>query len=151
MNAIPDKYFEDFNVGDKFTTGERLVTREQIATFAELSGDFNAIHTDEEYAKNNTPYGGIIAHGGLIYSMGTGMFITSEAGAPGLFLGLRQDFKNATKPGDRIHLEIEVLSKRLTSRGDRGIVEYAVNTVNQDGVLLIEAVWKIMLDCKKTK
>ena len=44
-------YFEEFAVGQKITTMSRTVTETDVVTFAGLSGDFNQIHTDAEYAK----------------------------------------------------------------------------------------------------
>ena len=42
--------FEQFNVGDKVITEGRTITEADIVAFAGLSGDFNRIHTDAEYA-----------------------------------------------------------------------------------------------------
>ena len=55
-------YFEDFQVGQRFTTPARTVTEADVVNFAGVSGDYNPIHTDAEFAKN-TPFGQRIAHG----------------------------------------------------------------------------------------
>ena len=47
----PAFYYEDFEVGDTFTTPSRTVGLAEISTFAGLSGDYNPIHTDAEFAK----------------------------------------------------------------------------------------------------
>src|SRR5687767_6314402 len=60
-------------VGDKFST-QRLVTDELIRRFADVSGDYNPIHLDEEFAKS-TRFGRRIAHGML-----TGAFISAVLG-----------------------------------------------------------------------
>jgi acyl dehydratase len=65
-------YFEDFQVGQRFTTPARTVTEADIANFAGVSGDFNPIHTDAEFARS-TPFGERIAHGLLVLSMLTGL------------------------------------------------------------------------------
>ncbi|HPE16467.1 MAG TPA: MaoC/PaaZ C-terminal domain-containing protein, partial [Oscillospiraceae bacterium] len=44
-------YFEDWQVGDSYDTAARTVTEADIATFAGLSGDYNPLHTNAEYAK----------------------------------------------------------------------------------------------------
>jgi len=49
------KYFEEFNIGDKYITASRTVTEADIVAFAGLSGDYNPLHTDEEFMKN-TPF-----------------------------------------------------------------------------------------------
>jgi acyl dehydratase len=60
-------------VGDKFST-ERLVTDELIRKFAEVSGDYNPIHLDDEVAKT-TRFGRRIAHGML-----SGAFVSAVLG-----------------------------------------------------------------------
>ena len=45
----------------------RHISAQDIATFAQISGDDDPVHTDEEYAKT-TPFGRIIAHGVLALS-----------------------------------------------------------------------------------
>ncbi len=51
----------DLQIGDKFSTGKQI-TDAVVRAFAELSGDYNPIHMDEEYAKT-TRFGKRIAHG----------------------------------------------------------------------------------------
>ena len=63
----------DLKIGDFFST-KRKVTDELIRKFAELSGDFNPIHLDEEFARS-TRFGRRIAHGML-----SGAFISSVLG-----------------------------------------------------------------------
>jgi 3-hydroxybutyryl-CoA dehydratase len=63
----------DLKIGDKFLT-QRLVTDELIRKFAEVSGDYNPIHLDEEVARK-TRFGQRIAHGML-----SGAFISAVLG-----------------------------------------------------------------------
>jgi 3-hydroxybutyryl-CoA dehydratase len=63
----------DLKIGDKFST-TREITDELIRKFAELSGDHNPIHLDEEFAKA-TRFGRRIAHGML-----SGAFISAVLG-----------------------------------------------------------------------
>ena len=63
----------NIKVGDRFTK-ERLVTDELVRAFAEISGDHNPIHIDEDFAKT-TRFGRRIAHGML-----SGAFISAVLG-----------------------------------------------------------------------
>lgn len=63
----------ELKVGDKFST-ERLVTDELVRKFADVSGDYNPIHLDDEAAKK-TRFGQRIAHGML-----SGAFISAVLG-----------------------------------------------------------------------
>src|SRR3970282_1446479 len=64
--------FDQFNLGDTFVSQARTVTEADVVNFAGLSGDFNPLHTDEEFGQS-TPFGGRIAHGMLVAAMATGM------------------------------------------------------------------------------
>ena len=46
------KTFNEFNIGDEFTTASRTITEADVVNFAGLSGDFNPLHTDEEFGKS---------------------------------------------------------------------------------------------------
>jgi len=57
------------------------VTEADVAQFAGLSGDYNPLHTDEDYMKDS-PFKGRIAHGMLLASIATG-----QANQLGIFEG----------------------------------------------------------------
>src|SRR3712207_1084365 len=57
-------------IGQTIGPGEwREVTQDDVNSFAELSGDDQWIHVDEERAKTESPFGTTIAHGNLTLSM----------------------------------------------------------------------------------
>ncbi|MFN3534340.1 MAG: MaoC family dehydratase [Desulfatiglandales bacterium] len=64
MRGIP---YEELYVGQE-ASFSKTITEADIILFAGISGDFNPIHTDEEYAKT-TPFGRRIAHGVLPFSL----------------------------------------------------------------------------------
>ena len=45
-------YFDEFEVGQAWDTPARTITEADIVAFAGLSGDFNPLHTDEEFARH---------------------------------------------------------------------------------------------------
>ena len=57
------KYFEDFVIGEEFESPGRTITEADVMMFAGLSGDYNQVHTDEEYCKEHSIYKTRIAHG----------------------------------------------------------------------------------------
>ena len=138
--------FDQFNVGDTFTSQARTVTEADVVNFAGLSGDFNPLHTDEQFGKT-TPFGGRIAHGMLVAAMATGM-----ANWTGIFEGttialMEQviQYRGAVKFGDTIHLELKVLEKKETSKPDRGVVIFETHVCNQEGKAVIEGRWTLMM------
>lgn len=128
-------YYDDLEVGQTFTTPARTVTETDLVTFAMLSGDWNEIHTDEVFARS-TAYGRRVVHGLFGLSMMTGLLDRAGlfGGSAIAMLGIREwQFAGPIFVGDTIHATIEITAKRLTSDGDRGIVDRRFTLVNQDG------------------
>lgn len=141
-------YYDDFAVGDAVTTAARTITEADVVNFAGVSGDFNALHLDAEYARA-TPHGHRIAHGALLFAISTGLFnglgiTTAETQVANLGLdGL--NYRKAVGIGDTVHLEITVKDLRPTHDGRRGIAWFQVDMRNQHGDIVMDSVWKIML------
>ena len=146
-HAPRGRYFDDFAVGDTFTTAARTVTEGAVDQFAGLSGDFNPLHTDEESARRG-PMGGRIAHGMLILAIATG-----QVNQLGLFEGttlalLGMDRIRWTAPvrlGDTIHTELTVKETRESSKPDRGILVVAAAVQNQRGETVCQAEWTTLM------
>jgi acyl dehydratase len=138
--------FDQFNIGDVFASPGRTVTEADVVNFAGLSGDFNPLHTDEEFGKTTT-FGARIAHGMLIAAMSTGM--SNWTGVfEGTTLALMEQviqYKNPTRFGDTVHLELKVLEKKETSKPDRGVVVFETRVLNQEGKAVIEGKWTLMM------
>jgi acyl dehydratase len=127
------KYFEEMSVGDVYVTGARTITNTDIVNFACLSGDFNDVHTNWEYA-SQTPFGEPIAHGPLIYSIAAGLVYASglNDGTLIALLGIN-DWKMIApvKHGDTIRVELEVVRVKPTSKPGRGVVTFQRRIRNQ--------------------
>jgi acyl dehydratase len=140
-------YFEDFQVGQRFTTPARTVTEADIVHFAGISGDYNPIHTDAEFARS-TPFGVRIAHGLLVLSMLTGLRQRSGHFEGTIIAWLEIRNYRFLKPvfiGDTVHGETEILEKRETSRPDRGILVQKVRVLNQKGEVVQEGEFVTMV------
>ena len=132
--------FEDFEIGKVFTTASRTVTEADVVIYTGLSADYNALHTDEEYAKG-TPYGTRIAQGPLIFCMAMGLMnrMGLTEGTSLGFLSIENwKFTGAVRFGDTITVRFNVAAKRLTSKGDRGILTRAIQVINQRGETIQE-------------
>lgn len=147
MNYEPiGKRFEEFEIGAEFVTASRTITDADIVSFAGLSGDFNPIHMNEEFAKN-TPLKGRIAHGMLIASIATGLGnqLRIFEGTTLAVMSIANKFKNIVRPGDTITLLLKVREKKETSKPDRGIVIFDANIYNQRNEVVIEGEWVVMM------
>jgi len=133
-------FYEDLEVGRVFPTPARTVTEADLVNFAGVSGDFNPIHTDEEYAKE-TPFGRRVAHGLLVLAMFTGLRLRTGVFEGTLIAWLEIRRYRFLKPvfiGDTIRGETEIAEKRETSKPDRGVVVQRVRIYNQKGELVQE-------------
>ena len=129
-------YYEELPGGREFACGEREIGDAEIAAFAELSGDRNPLHLDEEYARG-TAFGGRVAHGALGIAVATGLMAQSglTAGTLVALLGLDWRFVAPIRPGDRLSLKLRVAARRDLPGRDRGVVKFVAELVNQRGEL----------------
>jgi acyl dehydratase len=130
---MADRYFDDFQVGERFSTRGITVTESAIIDFA-TRYDPQPFHIDIEAAKSSN-YGGLIASGFQTLALGfrmvleTGIFRASSMGSPG-FDELR--WLKPVRPGDTLHTELEVMEKKpSSSKPDRGILRIAYRIKNQ--------------------
>ena len=143
-------FFEEFEVGQVFKSRGRTVTEADIVNFAGLSGDYNPLHTDEEFAKK-TIFGKRIAHGmlGLTISTGLSQRLGILDDTIMAFLGLEWNFRAPIFIGDTVHLEQTVKSKRETSKPDRGIIVFECKLINQNGEPAQEGTRTVMVRRKQ--
>ena len=126
--SILDKLGVD--IGFK-TTHVKAITEVDIDLFAEVSGDFNPVHVNEEYARK-TFFKGRIAHGAFSQAL----LSAAMAKLPGLVIFLSQSVKflKPVRIGDTITAEGEVTE----TRRDKGIVTLKNTCVNQNGETIVE-------------
>jgi acyl dehydratase len=138
--------FDEFEIGAVFESQARTVTEADVVAFAGLAGDYNPLHTDAEFAKT-TPFGERIAHGILIQSMATGMaqWIGIFEGTTLALMEQTVQYKGPVKFGDTVHLQMEVLEKKPTSKPDRGVVKFAARVINQEGQAVQEGEWTLLM------
>ncbi len=145
------RYFDEFEVGEVIITAARTVRECDIATFAGLSGDYNPLHTDEEWAKNSSPHGGCIAHGALVIAIASGLRQQTRfmEGTTIALAGITEKFLAPTRAGDTIHCRIEITEmKPSRSKPDRGLLVYDCDIINQKGVTVVHQELTVMLKRK---
>ena len=131
-------YFEEFTVGQVVKTLSRTVSEDAIFSFAGLTGDYNQIHTDAEFAKS-TQFGQRVAHGLLGLSSATGLIMRTGV-LEGTVLAFReiQDWK-FVKPifiGDTIHALLTVSETKPLPRIGAGALIASVEVRNQTDEVL---------------
>lgn len=101
--------FEEIQIGQsaQFT---KVITKEMVQTFAEISGDMNPIHIDEEYAKG-TVFKENIAHGILVTGLISKVLGCELPGEGSIYVSQQVKFLRPVKIGDEITATVEVLEK----------------------------------------
>ncbi len=140
-------YWEQWDIGASFVSAGRTVTETDIVMFAGISGDYNPLHTNEEYCKN-TLFGTRVAHGPLVYAIAAGLLFQLHLYDDTLiaFLGFESlKFTKPVKIGDTIFAKVTVLEKSETSKSDRGVMKRQLQVINQKGEVVQEGVQAFLL------
>lgn len=124
-------------IGTVFTE-KVLITDEMIRKFAEVSGDFNPIHMDEEYAKKSR-FGRRIAHG-MLSAAFISRVLAMKIGKGGIYLAQTLKFLQPIYIGDEITLELTLTAFRQ----ERGLAFVDTIVKNQLGDLCIKGEATIM-------
>jgi acyl dehydratase len=139
-------YFEEFEAGTSVESVGRTITEADIVQFAMLSGDWNQIHTDAEYSKEQM-IGERIAHGLLVLSIATGLatrlgFMEDTVMA---FMGLEWEFRAAVKIGDTVRIRAAVAEKQAMKRLGGGYVTFKIEVLNQENAKVQRGTWKVLV------
>jgi acyl dehydratase len=133
-------YFDDVSIGQEWESLGRTVTQADIVNFAGLSGDFNPIHVDHEFARQ-TPFHQPIAHGLLVFAIASGLSLYSPPMRTLAFMNIREwHFREPVFPGDTIRVRTRVLETEVRARGRRGVISWQRQVVNQTGNVVQQGV-----------
>jgi len=92
--------FEDLEPGTELPSSSRVVTREDIRRYADVGGDRNPLHQDDDVARA-AGFDGVIAHG--MFTMGhMAACLVWWLGDPAPVRALRAQFRSPVFPGDEI-------------------------------------------------
>ncbi|KJS85316.1 MAG: hypothetical protein JM58_09060 [Peptococcaceae bacterium BICA1-8] len=145
------KYFDEWVIGEEFFTPTRTITETDVVMFAAMSGDYNELHTSEEFGEN-TPFGKRIVHGllGLSISHGLLFRLGILEGTAIAFLNVESwQFKAPIFFGDTIHVKVKVEDKKASSsKPDRGVIKLYLQIVKQDGTVCQEGFKTLMMKRK---
>ena len=140
MTESPLEYnFEDLFVGQKANFLKKI-DEVLVNDFAKISGDFNPLHMDDEYAKN-TKFGRRVCHGMLLasfFSKLVGMYLP---GKNSLYFSQSLNFRNPCFIDDEVIVEGEIMEKKSTTK----IITIKTSISNQTGICLIDGIAKVLV------
>lgn len=135
---VRDIPFDEIRIGDSASMS-KTVTEYDVYTFAGVTGDFNSVHVDAEFAKT-TMFKERIAHGMLSAGFISAVIGTALPGKNTIYLGQDLQFKAPVKIGDTVTATVEVLEK--IEAKNRLVLKTTV--VNQNGVLVTDGKATVM-------
>jgi acyl dehydratase len=147
LQAPKGLYFEEYEVGQSITSQGRTVTEADVVSFAALSGDWNPMHSDAEFAAQH-PFGQRVAHGLLGLSIASGLavrlgFLEETA------LAFREisewKFSLPIYLGDTIHVRATVTETKPMPRLGGGLVRLKVEILNQDDKVIQRGTWGVLV------
>ena len=106
MNELGGYEFKELRVG-MFTTYAKTITEADIVLFAAVSGDNNAIHTNEEFAAT-TIFKGRIAHGMLSASVISAALANKLPGPGAIYMSQNLRFRAPVRAGDTVRATVTV-------------------------------------------
>ena len=128
-------FFEDLSVGDRWISPARTITESDVVNFAGLTGDYDPLHVDHEFARQ-TPFGRPIAHGLLGLSWVAGLSSHSPSVRTMAFVAIQNwEFHKPAYIGDTVHVVTEVLELRPNGRRT-GHVNWRRQLINQAGDII---------------
>lgn len=140
-------FYEEFAIGDSVESVGRTITETDVVNFAALSGDWNLIHTDAEYAKDQL-YKKRIAHGLLVLSIASGLAVRLGfmEDTVIVFRGLEWKFVKPVFIGDTIRLRVTVADKKEMARLGGGLVNFDMGVINHEEQIVAKGTWELL--CK---
>lgn len=140
MTERPTEYrLEDINLGQRKQFAVKI-TESMVNDFAKISGDYNSLHMEEEYALI-TPFKKRICHGMLLasfFSRLVGMYIP---GKNALYFSQSLNFISPCFINDEVTVEGEVLDKSMATR----IITMKTTIHNHAGKCLVDGIAKVIV------
>ncbi|MFN8215991.1 MAG: MaoC family dehydratase [Solirubrobacterales bacterium] len=124
MNSVP---IDELRVGDA-AEATKTISESDVYLFAGVTGDFNPVHVDAEFAKRS-PFGARVAHGPLTFSLCAGLLGTELPGLGTVAVSNQVEYLAPVYIGDTIRVRVEVASLDP----ERRRATMAVTWRNQDG------------------
>jgi len=139
IDSTSQIWLEDFVPGTVLTSPSRLVTIEDIDTWAVLTGERHPVHMDDAFAQA-AGFRGRVAHG--LFSLALVEGLKAEIGVfeRSVIASLGWNnvkFSAPLYPGDKVHLRLTLVSKRSSSKPGKGIAEERGVLVKEDGTEVV--------------
>ena len=147
---LHDRWFEDYVPGAVHDLGSVVVDEQEVVAFARQF-DPQPFHLERERAEKSA-FGGLVASGWHTACMVMRLMVdhylseVSSEGSPGID-ELR--WLRPVRPGDQLLARITILdARRSRSRPERGVVRSQIETLNQDGQVVMHLTFAVFIRCR---
>jgi 3-hydroxybutyryl-CoA dehydratase len=141
-------FFDDVEIGQEWESGGRTITQADVVNFAGISGDFNPIHMDHEFAQKSQ-FQQPIAHGLLVQSIASGLAIYTPPMRTLALLSFREwYFRAPVFLGDTIRVKTKVLDKEFRGKGRRGTITWQRQIINQSDKVVQDGVTVTLVESR---
>jgi len=138
-NSALEYSFNDLFVGQKANFLKKI-NEALVNDFAKISGDFNPLHVNKEYA-SSTNFGKRVCHGMPLTSFFSQLVGMHLPGKNSLYFSQTLNFRNPCFIDDTITIEGEIIEKKSNMR----LITINTTIHNQTGTCLIDGVAKVIV------
>ena len=152
VHRMQGLYFEEFEEGMALETRGRTITEADVVAFAGLSGDYNPMHTDDEYAKT-THFGARVSHGllGLSIASGLSYQLGFMEGTVLAFTALEWKMRAPIYINETIRVQATVKKLREMKSAGGGFVTLDVKVLKQDDSVAQKGEWTVLIASRPTE
>lgn len=143
MSKIEIKKFDEINVGDSASL-TKTVTEADVVLFAGITGDFNPLHINEEFAKNSM-FKKRLVHGAFSSGLISAVLGMKLPGPGALYLDQYSKFVKPVFIGDTLTATATVKEKLLKKNGTMKLLKITTVVTNQDGIVVTEGEATVMV------
>lgn len=133
-----DVAYDDIHIGDKASLS-KTISEHDVYTFAGVTGDFNPVHVNEEFAKQ-TMFKGRIAHGMLSAGLISAVLSTELPGINTIYMNQELKFLAPVHYNDTLTAEVECLEKN----DEKHRLVFRTTVTNQDGTVVTDGQARVM-------
>ena len=136
--------FSQVKVGDEWQSEPLQITEASVDAFSKLSGDFNLLHGDEEFAKRSIFHRRIV-HGHLTVSIASGFWSMLFSGKTLAMLESSYKFLAPVFLGDSIITKVRVIERKPASKYDGGVVKLSLQILTRRDIVAVEGSVSLLL------
>lgn len=132
---------DKFYIGQEITE-EKIFLKEEVDAFAEITGDNNPLHIDEEYAKKSR-FGKTIVHGILVVGLVSKIIGTQLPGKGSIYMEQSVQFRKPVYIGEKVIVKVKIIDMDMSGK----IISLETDVFDSSGNYAVKGKAKILFEC----